>query len=135
MAFSIREANLDDCKDIARMIMELAEYVKLAEHVKVTQKDLEQDGFSNNPFFHGVIAEVPEQHKTKEGKGVGKALISKVAQLALAAGCHQLNFTVLDWNKPSMDFYLSQGCFNITATMGYHYMLCEGEALKHLAQL
>lgn len=31
--------------------------------------DLEQDGFSKNPFFHGIIAEVPEQHKTKEGEG------------------------------------------------------------------
>uniref|UniRef100_A0A669C1H7 Diamine acetyltransferase 2 n=1 Tax=Oreochromis niloticus TaxID=8128 RepID=A0A669C1H7_ORENI len=131
--------------------------------------DLEQDGFSKNPFFHGIIAEVPEQHKTKEGhtkigyalyfysysswsgraiymedlyvmpefrgKGVGKALMSKVAQLGLAAGCHQLNFTVLNWNKPSMDFYLSQGCFDVTATMDYHCMRCEGEALKHLAQL
>ncbi|CAI5669069.1 unnamed protein product [Oreochromis niloticus] len=169
MDFSIRAANLDDCKDIARMIMELAEYEKVSDHVKVTQKDLEQDGFSKNPFFHGIIAEVPEQHKTKEGhtkigyalyfyaysswsgraiymedlyvmpefrgKGVGKALMSKVAQLALAAGCHQLNFAVLDWNKPSMDFYLSQGCFDITDTMGYHCLRCEGEALKHLAQL
>uniref|UniRef100_A0AAZ1XW46 N-acetyltransferase domain-containing protein n=1 Tax=Oreochromis aureus TaxID=47969 RepID=A0AAZ1XW46_OREAU len=187
MDFSIRAANVDDCKDIARMIMELAEYEKVSDHVKVTQKgascsssdsrlspgtsdaDLEQDGFSKNPFFHGIIAEVPEQHKTKEGhtkigyalyfyaysswsgraiymedlyvmpefrgKGVGKALMSKVAQLGLAAGCHQLNFAVLDWNKPSMDFYLSQGCFDITDTMGYHCLRCEGEALKHLAQL
>lgn len=31
--------------------------------------DLEQDGFSKNPFFHGIIAEVPEQHKTKDGEG------------------------------------------------------------------
>uniref|UniRef100_A0A3B4GYC4 Spermidine/spermine N1-acetyltransferase family member 2 n=1 Tax=Pundamilia nyererei TaxID=303518 RepID=A0A3B4GYC4_9CICH len=161
MDFSIRAANLDDCKDIARMIM-------VSGHVHVRACDLEQDGFSKNPFFHGIIAEVPEQHKTKEGhtkigyalyfysysswsgraiymedlyvmpefrgKGVGKALMSKVAQLALAAGCHQLNFTVLDWNKPSMDFYLSQGSFDITASMGYHCMRCEGEALEHLAQ-
>ncbi|XP_026017997.1 diamine acetyltransferase 2-like isoform X1 [Astatotilapia calliptera] len=150
-------------------LKELAEYENLAEHVKVTQKDLEQDGFSKNPFFHGIIAEVPEQHRTKEGhrkvgytlyfysyssfvgraiymedlyvmpefrgKGVGKALMSKVAQLALAAGCHQLNFTILNWNKPSMDFYLGQGCFDATATIGYHCMRCEGEALKQLAQL
>ncbi|XP_039460739.1 thialysine N-epsilon-acetyltransferase-like [Oreochromis aureus] len=69
------------------------------------------------------------------GKGVGKALMSKVAELGLAAGCHQLNFTVLNWNKPSMDFYLSQGCFDVTATIGYHCMRSEGETLKHLAQL
>ncbi|XP_047242257.1 thialysine N-epsilon-acetyltransferase-like isoform X2 [Girardinichthys multiradiatus] len=134
MDFSIRAANVEDCKDIARMIKELAEYEKVADLVRVTQRDLEQDGFSKNPFFHGIIAEVPEQHRTKEGKGIGKALMSKVAQLGLAAGCHQLNFTVLDWNKSSLDFYLSQGCFDITDKMGYHCMRCEGEALEHLAQ-
>lgn len=168
MDFSIRAANVEDCKDIARMILELAEYEKVADHVKVTQRDLEQDGFSKNPFFHGIVAEVPEQHKAKEGhtkigyalyfysysswsgravymedlyvmpefrgKGIGKALMSKVAQLGLAAGCNQLNFTVLDWNKPSLDFYLSQGSFDVTADMGYHCMRCEGEALEHLAQ-
>lgn len=159
---------MEDCKDIARMIMELAEFEKISQHVKVTQRDLEQDGFSKNPFFHGIIAEVPEQHKTKDGhtkigyalyfysyrsfsgravymedlyvmpefrgKGIGKALMSKVAQLGLAAGCGQLNFTVLDWNKSSLNFYLGQGCTDATADMGYHYMSCKGEALEHLAQ-
>ncbi|CAB1458171.1 unnamed protein product [Pleuronectes platessa] len=67
MDFSIRAANVEDCKDIARMIMELAEYEKVTDHVKVTQRDLEQDGFSKNPFFHGIVAEVPEQQKTTEG--------------------------------------------------------------------
>ncbi|XP_062417193.1 thialysine N-epsilon-acetyltransferase [Pungitius pungitius] len=171
MDFSIRAANVEDCKDVARMILELAEYEKVADQVKVTQRDLEQDGFSKNPFFHGIVAEVSEQLKTKDGhtkigyalyfysysswsgravymedlyvmpiidlfsgKGIGKALMSKVAQLGLAAGCSQLNFTVLDWNKPSLDFYLSQGSVDVTASMGYHCMRCEGEALQHLAQ-
>uniref|UniRef100_A0A8C3AAT0 Spermidine/spermine N1-acetyltransferase family member 2a, tandem duplicate 2 n=1 Tax=Cyclopterus lumpus TaxID=8103 RepID=A0A8C3AAT0_CYCLU len=129
MDFSIRAANVEDCKDIARMIVELSEYEKVADQVKVTQRDLEQDGFSKNPFFHGIVAEVPEQHKTKDGKGIGKALMSKVAQLGLAAGCNQLNFTVLDWNKQSLDFYFSQGSVDVTASMGYHCMRCEGEAL------
>uniref|UniRef100_A0A3Q3Q1I5 N-acetyltransferase domain-containing protein n=1 Tax=Monopterus albus TaxID=43700 RepID=A0A3Q3Q1I5_MONAL len=145
MDFSIRAANMEDCKDIARMIM------------------LEQDGFSKNPFFHGIIAEVAEQHRTQDHtkigyalyfysyswlgrgiymedlyvmpefrKGIGKALMSKVAQLGLAAGCSNLKFTVLDWNKPSVDFYVSQGCSDITANFGFHCMRCEGEALEHL---
>ncbi|XP_028252930.1 diamine acetyltransferase 2-like [Parambassis ranga] len=168
MKFSIRAANVEDCKDMLRMIMELAEYEKLAEHVKITQSDLEQDGFSKNPLFHGLIAEVPERHKTKEGQtkigyalyfytyssfsgravymedlyvmpefrgeGIGKALMSKVAQLGLTAGCNELNFTILNWNKSSLDFYHSLGCYDITTTMGYHCMRCEGEALEHLAQ-
>ncbi|PWA28837.1 hypothetical protein CCH79_00012914 [Gambusia affinis] len=229
MDFSIRAANVEDCKDIARMIrvsktradpaawlehwgfvasrvhgsefrpektrmmmstdvnscfsfQELAEYEKMADHVKVTQRDLEQDGFSKNPFFHGIVAEsslitvcwtrmsdctvrrggmllrhtkigyalyfysysswagraiyMEDLYVMPEfrGKGIGKALMSKVAQLGLAAGCNQLNFTVLDWNKSSVDFYLSQGCFDVTDKMGYHCMRCEGEALEHLAQ-
>lgn len=68
------------------------------------------------------------------GKGIGKALMSKVSQLGLAAGCTQLNFTVLDWNKSSLDFYLKQGCWDVTSDLGYHCMRCEGDALEHLAQ-
>lgn len=168
MDFTIRTATLEDCKDIARMILELAEYEKVSDQVRITQRDLEQDGFSKNPFFHGIIAEVPEQHRSKDGhtkvgyalyflsysswkgravymedlyvmpefrgKAIGKALMSKVAQLGLAAGCNQLDFTVFDWNKPSLDFYLRQGCFDLTADMGLHCMRCEGEQLEHLAQ-
>lgn len=57
-----------------------------------------------------------------------------VLQLGLAAGCSLMDFTVLDWNKSSVDFYLSQGCHDVTNTMGYHLMRCEGEALQKLAQ-
>ncbi|KAM9717660.1 thialysine N-epsilon-acetyltransferase-like [Menidia menidia] len=168
MDFSIRATNVEDCKDIARMIRELAEYEKVSDHVKITQKDLEQDGFCKNPFFHGIVAEVPEKLRSKDGhtkigyalyfysysswsgravymedlyvmpefrgKGIGKALMSKVAQLGLAAGCSQLNFTVLDWNQSSLDFYSSQGCFDVTAAHGYHCMRCEGDAMQRLAQ-
>ncbi|XP_054655949.1 thialysine N-epsilon-acetyltransferase isoform X2 [Dunckerocampus dactyliophorus] len=176
MDFSIRAANVDDCKDVARMNLELAEYEKTSEQVTITQRDLEQDGFSKNPFFHCVIAEVPQQHKSHtkigfalyfysysawrgravymedlyvmpefRGKGVGKALMSKVAQLALtrrvdalqlglAAGCTQLNFTVLHTNRSSVDFYLRRGCSDVTSEMGYHFMSCGGDAMRQLAQ-
>ncbi|KAL4631468.1 diamine acetyltransferase 2-like [Arapaima gigas] len=167
MEFTIRVATLEDCRDMARMITELAEYEKVTDQVKLTQRDLEQDGFSKNPFFQAIIAEVPEQHRSKEGhckvgyalyffaysswkgrcvymedlyvmpefqsKGIRKALMSKIAQLGLAAGCKQLNFAVLNWNKPSIDFYLSQGCWDVTSDLGYHCMRCEGSALESLA--
>lgn len=168
MDFTLRAANADDCKDIFRMMVELTEYEKVTHKMKITLKDLEQDGFCKNPFFHGIIAEVPEHLKTKDGhtkigyslyfyswssvsgrviymedlyvmpefrgKGIGKALMSKVAQLGLAAGCTQLNFSVLDWNKPSLEFYYRQGCSNFTAESGYLQMRCEGQALEKLAQ-
>ncbi|KAK7886534.1 hypothetical protein WMY93_026155 [Mugilogobius chulae] len=115
------------------MIRELAEYTQRTDQVKTTQRDLEQDGFCRNPFFHGIISEVPQEHQSKEGytivayslyyfsykaftgravfmnqlyvmpefrgNGIGKALMTKVAQMGLAAGCKELNFTVLDWNS------------------------------------
>lgn len=59
---------------------------------------------------------------------------SAVLQLGLAAGCSQLSFSVLDWNKPSLEFYYRQGCYNFTAESGYQLMRCEGEALEKLAQ-
>uniref|UniRef100_A0A3P8V1W8 Spermidine/spermine N1-acetyltransferase family member 2a, tandem duplicate 1 n=1 Tax=Cynoglossus semilaevis TaxID=244447 RepID=A0A3P8V1W8_CYNSE len=146
---------------------ELAEYEKVTDLVKIGQKDLEQDGFSNTPFFRGVIAEVPEDQKSKDGhvkvgyalyffsysswkgrcvyledlyvmpefrgKGIGKALMSKVAQLGLEVGCTQMNFIVLNWNKSSLEFYTRQGCIDITEKLGYHWMSCGENALKKLA--
>ncbi|GAA6104362.1 thialysine N-epsilon-acetyltransferase-like [Tachysurus ichikawai] len=103
MDWTIRTANLEDCKDIRRMMSELSEYEKVTDQVTITQKDLEQDGFSKNPFFHALIAEVPEQNKTKDGKGIGKALMSKVAQMGRTAGCTQLNFTVWEQQQDIKD--------------------------------
>lgn len=58
----------------------------------------------------------------------------RVLQLGLAAGCTQMNFTVLGWNKSALDFYHSLGCCDATAEMGFHCMSCNGEALVNLAQ-
>ncbi|KAK7929366.1 hypothetical protein WMY93_005761 [Mugilogobius chulae] len=153
---------------ILSFLQELAEYTQRTDQVKTTQRDLEQDGFCRNPFFHGIISEVPEEHKSKEGytivayslyyfsyksftgravfmddlyvmpefrgNGIGKALMTKVAQLGLAAGCKELNFTVLAWNKPARDFYSRQGCTDMTEESGSHYMSCKGDALEKLAK-
>ena len=45
----------------------------------------------------------------QRGKGYGKALLVKLAQIAVERGCGRLEWSVLDWNKPSIDFYLSLG--------------------------
>ncbi|KAF7706334.1 thialysine N-epsilon-acetyltransferase-like [Silurus meridionalis] len=166
MDFTIRSATHEDCKDIMRMVSELAEFENISDQVMITLKDLKQDGFSQNPFFHAVIAEVPEQHKTKDGhtkvgfsmyfyiyswkgravfmedlyvmpefraKGIGKALMCKVAQLGQAAGCTQLKFTALNWNKSALDFYQKQGSIDLTSEEGYHYMCCHGDAFQKMA--
>ncbi|KAM3591116.1 uncharacterized protein V6R79_022696 [Siganus canaliculatus] len=168
MEFSLRAATVEDCKDMARMIMEMAVFDNLADRVKLTQKDLEQDGFSGNPFYRGIIAEVPEKNKTKDGhtkigyalyyytynsrvgksvymedlyvmpefrgKGIGKALMCKVAQMGLDVGCNLLDFIVSNKNQSAVNFYVSQGCVDVTVELGYHSMRCYGEALQRLGR-
>ncbi|KAJ8276105.1 hypothetical protein COCON_G00078570 [Conger conger] len=163
----VRASKPEDCKDVSRMIMDLAIYENMPDQVKISQKELEQDGFSAFPFFHCLVAEVPEEHKSKEGhttvgyalyfytystwkgrsvfledlyvmpefrgKGIGKALLSKVAAVGKEQQCVRLQFTVLDWNTPSLDFYFSKGAQDLTATEGWHLLRFDGEALDRLA--
>ncbi|KAL7390685.1 hypothetical protein ABVT39_025825 [Epinephelus coioides] len=67
MNFKVRAATKEDCKDISRLIMELAVYEKMSDQVKISHEELERDGFCQNPFFECLVAEVPEEHKSKEG--------------------------------------------------------------------
>ncbi|KAM4620969.1 diamine acetyltransferase 2b [Polymixia lowei] len=167
MNFKIRAAKQDDCKDISRMIMELAVYEKMPEQVKISYKELERDGFSPNPFFECLVAEVPEEHKSEEGytvvgyalffytystwkgrsvymedlyvmpefrgKGIGKGLMSKVAQVGKEKQCVRLQLSVLDWNTPSLEFYVAKGAQDLTASEGWHFLRFDGEALDKLA--
>jgi len=64
------------------------------------------------------------------GKGIGKALLTKVAAIAVAEGCARYEWSVLDWNQPSIDFYHSMGAVVKSEWLG---MRISGEALKNLA--
>uniref|UniRef100_A0AAZ3QW30 Uncharacterized protein n=1 Tax=Oncorhynchus tshawytscha TaxID=74940 RepID=A0AAZ3QW30_ONCTS len=68
MHFKVRAAAKEDCKEISRMIMELAVYENMADQVKTSHEDLKRDGFSPNPFYECLIAEVPDEHKTKDAR-------------------------------------------------------------------
>ncbi|XP_027035249.2 diamine acetyltransferase 2b isoform X1 [Tachysurus fulvidraco] len=67
------------------------------------------------------------------GKGVGKALMASVAQVCVDQQCVRLQFAVLDWNKPSLGFYLSKGAEDLTVDEGWHVLRFHGPALKMLA--
>ncbi|XP_041947920.1 diamine acetyltransferase 2b [Alosa pseudoharengus] len=168
MDFTIRAATPEDCKDISRMIIELADYEKMSDQVKISHEVLKRDGFCQNPFYHCLIAEVPEEHKTKDGhvkvgyglffytystwkgrcvyledlyvmpefrgKGIGKALMSSVARVGKEQQCARLQLSVLDWNTPSMDFYIAKGAQNLTKSEGWHFLRFDGEALDKLAE-
>ncbi|XP_063059422.1 diamine acetyltransferase 2b [Engraulis encrasicolus] len=168
MDFTIRPSKPEDSKDIARMIFDLAEYEKMGDQVKIGDEELKRDGFCENPYYKCLIAEVPEEHKTKDGhvkvgyalffytystwkgrcvyledlyvmpelrgKGIGKALMCSVAKVGKEQQCARLQLSVLDWNTPSMDFYLAKGAQDLTKSEGWHFLRFDGAALDKLAE-
>jgi len=63
------------------------------------------------------------------GKGIGKALLTRVAQVAVAEGCPRLEWSVLDWNTPAVDFYRSLGAESMSE---WTIMRVSGDALDRL---
>ena len=133
---AIRPATPDDIPTILALIRELADYEREPESAIATHADLLRDGFGATPRFHCLIAEADAQpagfalyfynYSTWRGHagiyledlfvrpqfrgiGVGKALLAAVAAIAVAEGCPRLEWAVLNWNTPAIDFYGSVG--------------------------
>ncbi len=132
---SFRFAEEKDCGLILYFIKALAEYEKMADQVVASEELLKQWIFEKKKaevvfacedgrevgfalFFHnfstflgraGVYLEdlfvIPEYR----GKGYGKALLTRLAEIAVERGCGRLEWWCLDWNKPSIECYLSLG--------------------------
>ena len=152
-----RFAERDDAPLILRFIRSLAEYEKMADDVVATEELLTEWIFEKQKaevifaledgkevgfalFFHnfstflgraGIYLEdlfVLEDHR---GKGYGKALLKKLAQIAVERGCGRLEWWCLDWNKPSIDFYRSLGAEPMEEWTTYRIA---GETLLRLAE-
>lgn len=132
---NFRYATADDTKTILYFIKKLAEYEKMSDDVVATEELLKEWIFEKKKaevifavadgkevgfalFFHnfstflgraGIYLEdlfvLPEYR----GKGCGKALLKKLAAITVERKCGRLEWCCLDWNKPSIDFYLSLG--------------------------
>ncbi len=130
---TIRPAEEKDCGIILEFIRGLAEYERMSDQVVATEELLREWIFEKKKaevifvceddrevgfalFFHnfstflgraGIYLEdlfvLPEYR----GKGYGKAMLRKLAEITLERGCGRLEWACLDWNKPSIDFYLS----------------------------
>ncbi len=130
-----RFATENDCALLLRFIRQLASYEKMSDQVVATEELLKEWIFEKQKaealfvlegdkevgfalFFHnfstflgraGIYLEdlfvLPEYRN----RDYGKALLKKVAQIAVERGCGRLEWSCLDWNKPSIDFYLSMG--------------------------
>ena len=155
----IRPAEAKDISLIVQFIRELAEYEKAPEQAVATEEDIRRDGFSANPKFRVVIAEWGGQaagfalffynYSTWLGraglyledlfvrpefrrKGVGKALLTYLANKAVEEGCGRFEWQVLDWNTPAVEFYKSLGA---QVMEEWSTMRVSGEPLKILASL
>ena len=152
-----RFAERKDTALILQFIKDLAEYEKMADQVVATSAMLEEEIFEKKRaevlfvmedgcevgfalFFHnfstflgraGLYLEdlfvLPEYR----GKGYGKATLKKLAQIAVERGCGRFEWWCLDWNKPSIDFYLSLGAVPMSEWTTYRVT---GDALVTLAK-
>src|SRR6185437_3675141 len=150
MSLRIRRARPGEAPLVLTLVRELAAYEKLSHEVEATEADIdvalfgeiaelenETVGFTvwflNFSTFSGrpgLYLEDLFVRPTHRGKGIGKALLAHLAKACVANGWSRLQWAVLDWNTPSIEFYKSLG-----AAMMDEWTVCRlsGEALATLA--
>ncbi|MCC6416534.1 MAG: GNAT family N-acetyltransferase [Opitutaceae bacterium] len=136
MTMTIRPATPADLELIMDFIRALAAYEQLADEVEATEARLRSAFFSPKPAAECVLAFVDDQpagfavffqnfstflakpgiyledlfvRPEQRGRGIGKALLLHLAKLANERGCGRMEWAVLDWNQPAIDFYESLG--------------------------
>ena len=153
---SFRNAERRDTPLILQFIKELAEYEKMLDEVVADAATLEEWIFDKQKaevifavadgkevgfalFFHnfstflgraGIYLEDLYVKPEYRGKGYGKAVLKRLAEIAVERGCGRLEWWCLDWNKPSIDFYLSLGAEPMSDWTVYRIA---GDTLKKLA--
>ncbi|QCB53683.1 GNAT family N-acetyltransferase [Sphingopyxis sp. PAMC25046] len=157
MTLSIRPATPADLPLIAQFIRDLADYEKLAHEVRFDEAKLAANLFGPRPYAEVVIGELDgspqgfalffHNFSTFEGRpgiyledlfvrpeargsGLGKALLAHLAELCVERDCARLEWSVLDWNAPSIGFYRSLGAGLMDE---WTVMRVDGEALTKLA--
>lgn len=136
VSVEVRNANPQDAEFIRQMILELAEFEKLAHEVTMTVDDIKREIFSGSSSVQVLIAEVEGRaagfalffksfstflgrpgiyledlyvRPEQRGLGVGKALLREIAKLAHKNGYGRVEWSVLDWNSKAIEFYKSIG--------------------------
>src|SRR6267143_610181 len=154
----IRETSVEDIPLILSFIRELAEYEREPNAVRATEDDLRRDGFAANPKFRVIIAESDgnpagmafffHHYSTWQGrqelfledlfvrpqfrgKGIGKALMVHLAQIAIVEHCYGMRWAVLNWNTTAIEVYQKLG-----ARFREHWRVMQitGEDLKRLSE-
>jgi GNAT superfamily N-acetyltransferase len=156
--FRIRPGGPADTRAILRLVRGLAEYEGLLSEVTATENELRDALFGSQPRAYATLAEVggapvglalfyytlntfrlrnnifledlfvEPEHR---GAGIGLALMRHLAQRAVAENCGRIEWRVLNWNRPSIDFYHGLGAQPI---QDWHTLLLDGDALVALAE-
>ncbi len=152
-----RFAKEKDVSLILQFIKELADYENMSNEVIANEELLKEWIFDKNKaevifaiednvevgfalFFHnfstfvgrsGLYLEDLYVKPEYRGKGYGKGLLKRLAQIAIERDCGRFEWTCLDWNKPSIDFYLSLGAKPMDDWTIYRL---DGERLKQMAK-
>ncbi len=156
--FVIRKATREDAGLILEFIEALAKYEKLSDMVSANVQDIERNIFSDHPIAEVVFGEFKGKavgfalyffnfstflgkpglyledlfvNENMRGKGFGKEMLAYLAKTAIEKDCGRFEWSVLDWNTPSIDFYLSLG-----AEIKKEWLLnrMTGDALKKLGK-
>ena len=127
----IRKGTVHDLPEALSLIKELAEYERAAAEVENTVEEMTKDGFSDDPVFYLLVAEVDKTIRgiavyyykystwkgkcifledivvteSFRGKGIGSLLFSEVIKIAKEEKVRRMEWQVLDWNKPAINFY------------------------------
>ena len=157
MSLGFRNAQRNDVGLILQFIRELADYEKMLSEVVADEATLEEWIFDKQKaevifalegekavgfalYFHnfstflgraGIYLEDLYVKPEYRGKGYGKAILKKLASIAVERGCGRLEWWCLDWNKPSIDFYRSLGAEPMDDWTVYRIA---GETLTNLAE-
>ncbi len=155
---TLRPATASDAALIVAFIRELATYEREPDAAIATEASILRDGFGDRPRFHVLVAEWEGEavgfalyffsystwrgrptlyledlfvRPAVRGRGIGIALMRRLAAEALANDCERFDWQVLDWNEPSIRFYESLGA---RVMHGWLPVRMEGDALRALAE-
>ncbi|WP_027858688.1 GNAT family N-acetyltransferase [Marinobacterium jannaschii] len=158
MPVLIRPAEKKDAALILGFITELAIYEKAEDEVKASVADIEQSLFAESATARALVCEQDGEaigyavyfynystwqgcnglyledlyiSPEKRGGGAGKAMLQRLAAIAVENGCGRFEWSVLDWNQPAIDFYQSLGARPQDEWVKYRL---DGEALLALAK-
>jgi GNAT superfamily N-acetyltransferase len=154
----IRSATEQDAAVVLQMIRDLAEYEKLSHVVVATEDKIRATLFSEDPAADVLLAYQGEEcigfavffatystflaqpgiyledifvKPNARGQGAGLALLKRIAAIAQSRGCGRVEWEVLDWNKPSIEFYEKLGARSLEGWTKYRLA---GEALERMAK-